>query len=125
MSTDPEIAQQINAAIGAHGAWKMKLKTAINLGRADVAPAEVRRDDCCAFGKWIHSNDLSAATRAGKPYQVVRRLHAEFHQCAASILDHAISGRQGEAEGLFSGEYAERSKKLVQALTKWKRELTT
>ena len=125
MSADRNIVQQINTAIGAHGAWKMKLKTAINLGRADVTPAETRRDDCCPFGKWIHGSDIPAATKAGKPYQVIRRLHKEFHQSAATVLEHAIAGRKSEAEAALSGDYAERSEKLTRALTKWKSELNS
>ena len=62
-------------------------------------------------------------TRAGKPYQVVRRLHAEFHQSAADVLRLALAARKADADAMFQGTFAERSDKLVRALTKWKGEL--
>lgn len=58
------------------------------------------------------------------PYQVIRRLHAEFHQCAGRVLDRAVAGQAGEARLLLEGEYAQRSEKLMRALGKWKRELS-
>ena len=33
-----ELPNQINQAIGAHGAWKLRLRTAINTGACDIAP---------------------------------------------------------------------------------------
>ncbi|MEZ5933165.1 MAG: CZB domain-containing protein [Alphaproteobacteria bacterium] len=123
MSTNSDLVQQINAAIGAHGVWKLKLKTAIDLGRAEVTPDELRCDSHCAFGEWLHSDVLSESIKAGKPYQVIRRIHAEFHECAADILSHAISGRKDDAKAMFDKDYAERSGKLTQALYKWKREV--
>lgn len=123
MSNNPFI-EQINSAIGAHGAWKMRLSVAISTGRFDTDPQTVACDDKCAFGQWIHSPAIDPATRAGMPYQVVRRLHAEFHKCASDVVVHAVSGRKTEARGLLQGEYTERSEKLTRALNKWKRELS-
>ena len=61
--------------------------------------------------------------KEGKPYQVVRRLHAEFHQTAANVLRYAVTSRREEAERIFTSEFAEKSDKLVRALAKWKGEL--
>jgi len=121
MSVD--MIKEINDAIGAHGAWKLKLRTAIMMGRSDTEPATVRCDDRCALGRWLYGASLDAQTRAGKPYQVVRRLHAEFHQSAATVLEDALAGRKDQAGQRLEGEFKERSDKLVRALTKWKGEL--
>jgi len=118
-----ETSEQVRNAIGAHGAWKLKLKTAIATSRFASDPANVSRDDQCDFGRWLYSSSLDEATRTGKPYQVVRRLHAEFHSCAGKVLALAISGRAEEASTLFNSEYDEKSSTLVRALTKWRGEL--
>lgn len=115
--------KEINDAIGAHGTWKLKLRTAITMGKSDVEPTTVRCDDRCALGRWLYGSSVEAPTRSGKPYQVVRRLHAEFHQSAATVLEDALAGRKAQAGQILEGEFKERSEKLVRALTKWKGEL--
>lgn len=115
--------KEINDAVGAHGMWKLKLRTAISAGKSDVEPATVRCDDRCGFGRWLYGSTIDNQTRAGKPYQVVRRLHAEFHQTAATVLEDALAGRKQQANERLDGEFRERSEKLVRALTKWKGEL--
>ena len=115
--------KEINDAIGAHGAWKLKLRTAISVGKSDVEPATVRCDDRCAFGLWLNGPTIDGHTRSGKPYQVIHRLHAEFHQAAATVLESALAGRKEHATQILDGEFRERSEKLVRALTKWKGEL--
>lgn len=123
MSSNAELEAAVRAAIGAHGAWKLKLKTAVSTGRSDTTPATVGRDDQCEFGKWLHGQGIDATTRAGMPYQVVRRLHAEFHQCAGKVLALGLDGKGTEANQLLEGEYTARSEKLVTALSKWRGEL--
>ncbi len=115
--------EEITNAIGAHGAWKLKLRIAITTGNSEIDPAKVCKDDRCPFGRWIHGPTIDAATKAGMPYQVVRRLHREFHESAAQVLTHAIHSEKARAEELFGGEFAQRSDKLVRALSKWKGEL--
>ena len=119
----PLMIKEINDAIGAHGMWKMRLRTAIAAGVGDITSADAGCDDKCAFGKWIHGPSIDAATRAGMPYQVIRRLHAEFHQAAGQVLARVERGDRKGATDLFDGEYSARSEKLVRGLTKWKSEL--
>lgn len=121
--TDKTTIDAINKAVGAHGAWKLKLRTAITHGRSEVTPEIVRQDNQCEFGKWLYGPEVSAELRAGVPYGVVKRLHAEFHKCAADVLQKAVNGHPGAAD-LLEGEFSERSKTLVAALSKWKGELS-
>lgn len=115
--------EQIDSAIGAHGMWKMRLRSAIAKGSGDVSSTIAACDDRCEFGKWLYSSALDEATKAGVPYQVTRRLHADFHHAAGQVLA-CIERRDGHgARDVMQGEFAERSEKLVLALTKWKREL--
>lgn len=120
---DSAMIENITSGIGAHGAWKLRLKTAIATGQFDQDAATVACDDKCGFGQWLYGESISPETRAGMPYQVIRRLHAEFHTCAARVVRHATGGHTQEARALLEGEYTERSEKLGRALVKWKREL--
>lgn len=113
----------IQAAIAAHGKWKLRLKQAIATGKIDADPADVAVDNKCEFGQWLYGPGLTAEIRETKPYIVVKRLHAEFHVCASKILQHAESGDIETANTLMQGEYTERSQKLMLVLTKWKMEM--
>lgn len=115
--------EEITAGIGAHGAWKMKLKTAITTGSSEFKPNVVRCDDQCALGKWLHGSKIDPQTKLGMPYKVNKRVHAEFHECAARVLALALAGKAQDAQLLLEGEFRERSDKVVRALTKWKGEL--
>ena len=117
-----DITKEINNAIGAHGAWKLRLKTAVQTGHSQATPQQVRCDKSCAFGAWLHSNKLDEQTKAGTPYGVIKRLHADFHDCASRIVAHASAGRKPEAKVLLDGEFAERSQRLMVALNKWRSE---
>ncbi len=118
-----ELDKEIRAAIAAHDAWNRRLTTAINLGNCETAPSDIKVDNKCAFGKWLYSDNFDPEIKAGKPYQVTRRLHAEFHDVAARVAELAEAGKKGEAYALLDGEYAEKSSKLMRALTKWRGEL--
>ena len=120
-----EMITAINDAIGAHGAWKMRLRAAIARGNGDVTSATACKDDQCPFGKWLYSSALSPEMKAGVPYGVIRRLHAEFHQSAGSVLAYVERKDGAAANRVLEGEFADRSEKLVRALTKWKGEMTT
>lgn len=116
------LVNQINIAISAHGAWKIKLRTAVNTGQSQHSINDVRCDDKCAFGKWLHGSEIDGATRATAPYAVIKRLHAEFHLCAADVLEMATTGNASGAINLLDGEFTDKSGKLVRGLYKWKTE---
>ena len=118
-----DLDKEIRAALVAHDSWNRRLTTAINLGNCETAPSDIAVDDKCAFGKWLYGPELDEETKAGKPYQVTRRLHAEFHDVAARVAALAEAGRKGDAYALLDGEYSQRSSKLMRALTKWRSEL--
>lgn len=116
------LINQINNAIGAHGSWKIKLRSAITKKQSDHNIEDVRCDDKCTFGKWLHSPEIDLPTRNGVPYRVIKRLHGEFHICAAEVLEMAVSGNKSDAMNLLEGEFTDRSGKLVRGLRKWKGE---
>lgn len=122
--TDPQLLTQINDAIGAHGAWKMRLRTAISTGQSDITARAAGCDDACKFGQWLYGSAISPATKTGMPYQVVKRLHADFHRAAGGVMERALAGDKATATALMENEFSARSEVLVKALTKWKREVT-
>lgn len=115
--------EQIQNAIRAHGAWKLKLKIAVRTGETDLTPEQVKSDCNCEFGKWLYGNTIPPKVKDGTPYSVVRKLHGEFHQSASEVLDDVISGRKEKSMERLDGEFSTRSATLVRALTKWKGEL--
>ncbi len=123
MSVD-QLGTQIKEAIGSHGAWKLKLKTAITVGYSESAPDDVRCDEKCNFGKWLHSSAIDEQTRQGAPYRVINRLHSEFHKCAGDVLEFATTDQADQATQLLNGEFTQRSEKLVRGLLKWRNEVT-
>lgn len=114
---------EIQAAVKAHDEWNRRLTTAINLGSCETAPADIAVDHKCAFGQWLYTPEVSEQLKDGKPYQVVQRLHADFHECAARVATLAEKGHKSEAYALLDGEYSQKSSKLLRALTKWRGEI--
>lgn len=117
--SDQNMREAIRDAIGAHGAWKRRLKTAVLTGRGELSAKEASCDDRCKFGQWLHSDRIDDATRQGKPYRVIRRLHAEFHDAAGQVLAATEQGDRETAAALLDGQFTERSETLKVALTKW------
>jgi len=118
-----KVLSEIQSAIGAHGAWKLRLVTAINTGSSKISPEVVSCDNQCDFGKWLYNPAMPAEMLGSKPYKEVKILHAEFHKTAAIVLKSAIGGDTSKSKQLLDGAFTEQSKKLISALGAWKREL--
>lgn len=112
---------QVSAAINAHALWKAHLGTAITLGSAPFKVEDVSRDDRCRFGQWLHG---LRAEKSAPQFEVVRELHARFHQEAARVLALALEGKPDEARTLVApdGVYATTSAQLVEAMLRWSEE---
>ncbi|MBK7906668.1 MAG: CZB domain-containing protein [Gemmatimonadetes bacterium] len=117
--------KEIDKAIGAHGMWKTRLKTAIGTGKIDVPVATIRADDQCEFGKWLAGSAIPAAVKGSPRYAEVRKLHAEFHQQAARVAALATEGKKAEAEQAvaLTGPFSGASARLTAAMQGWKTEL--
>lgn len=114
------LEDEISKAIGAHGMWKMRLRAAIDSGKADGDPAEVAKDNACAFGQWLHGATITPAMRASADYAQVRKLHADFHKCAAKVLAHVKHGQKTQADALMASDYSKISSELTTAMMKWR-----
>lgn len=118
-----DVIEEIDKALFAHGAWKMRLREAISKGSSDLTPEIARRDDCCAFGQWLHSAGVDPKLRASVSHQTATQLHKEFHVAAGKVLEEALRENRSGAISLLKGEFNDRSRTLMIALTGWKREL--
>jgi methyl-accepting chemotaxis protein len=113
------IIDEIKKAVGAHGMWKARLRTAIDSGKSDIDVTKAGRDDQCEFGKWLYGPTLAQSHDCGD-YRDVKDLHAKFHAAAAKTLELALSGRKAEAEKMVgSGEFATCSAQLTAAMMRW------
>ena len=111
---------EIIKAIEAHWKWKMRLRSAIDSGKSDANPVEVAKDNFCDFGQWLYGSTIPITARASVDYASVRKLHADFHKCAANVLECVAKGQKAQADALMTGEYAEVSVALTAAMMKWK-----
>lgn len=114
------LEDEILNAVGAHGAWKMHLKIAIDSGKSDFEAASVQQDKQCPFGQWLYS--CPPAVKALPDYEKVRQIHARFHKEAANALLLALSRNKGEAQKAIGpgGSFTRASSELTGALMAWK-----
>ncbi len=115
------LQDEIKKAIGAHGMWKSRLLTAIETGKSEFAPDQIRHDNQCDFGRWLYGAALAASAKQAPEYEACRRLHAEFHQEAAKVLGLALAGHKDKALSAMSntGSFADISGHLTGAMFKW------
>lgn len=121
--SNAQLVAQIDSAIGAHGLWKMQLRSAIRSGRSDMTVPQASGDCNCKFGQWLHDPAFDPSHRSTVPHTVISRVHAEFHREAGKVLQLALGGSGAAADAALEGPFTEVSEKLVRALLKWKGEL--
>ena len=116
-----DFKEEIDMAIGAHGAWKQKLRTAIETGECESTPEKVKQDNNCSFGKWLHER-IDPSAKDCSHYRDALKLHAEFHKEAGSILGIALKGQKDEANDLLKigSEFSKTSANLTKKLKEWK-----
>jgi hypothetical protein len=120
------INQEIAKAFGAHGQWKSRIKQAIESGHCEHDPEVVSRDDRCAFGKFLHGDNLTQGERSSDDYKDVVGHHAEFHRCAGKALVKVLSGdSSGARQDLTEGDFAKAANSLSEAMVKWQRSAAT
>ena len=81
---------------------------------------QVRVDDQCEFGKWLH--ELPLPERLKPRWRNLHELHESFHNEAAHILELATRHRKDQAEaGMKPGSpFTRVSTDLVMAINEWK-----
>jgi methyl-accepting chemotaxis protein len=116
------INDQISAAIGAHGLWKGRLRTAIEKGVSETPVNVVRDDRQCNFGKWLHGPELDATAKKSAHYGACVEIHRRFHSAAADVLQLAMSGKKDEASRLLAPDqpFGKISSELTREMLAWK-----
>ncbi|MDF8335162.1 CZB domain-containing protein [Novosphingobium cyanobacteriorum] len=118
-STAVRFAGQIQAAIHAHLAWKVRLRAAVLSGTSTMTPEMAKRDDICAMGTWLYSPSFDERAKQGHYFEDVIRAHALFHQAAGEVLHHARNGEKATAGQLMHEAFIPRSDRLVCLLEEW------
>lgn len=115
------IAKEIDSAVGAHGLWKSRLRSAIETGKTDRSVDEVRASDRCDFGRWLGGG--GEIDRTCQHFATVRDLHAKFHLAAAEVLTLALAGQRAKAEAsmAMNGAFSDASIALTNAMRAWKK----
>ncbi len=115
---------EIDKAVGAHRAWKQRLKAVIETGESEITVEAASRDDLCAFGQWLYGTTIAQGAKELPDYKGVKALHASFHHYAAEILDLALQGKKAEASALLgvTANYSKVSAQLTQAMIKWQKD---
>ena len=115
--------EEIDKAIGAHGKWKGRLRTAIDTKSSDFKPEIVKTDNNCDFGKWLYGPTISSEIKNTQMYREIVKNHALFHGEAGRILQLALQGNIEEAEkGLSVGStFSSLSSNLTKLMMDWKK----
>lgn len=114
--------QEINHAISEHALWKFNLNNLISKGKLETPMSVIKAQKECDFGKWLEGPDVVPRLKSSVHHKEVKKLHAEFHEIAAKVVSLVSKGKKTEAEKLMEpeGEFTERSRDLIEAMTKWK-----
>ena len=115
---DTEFYNSINAAIGAHGKWKFRLRQEVARGTAGALVQEAGDYHNCAFGTWLKG--LTAFEKSQPEAVDVIKLHQQFHGCASRVAAESGKGNSDKAVALIDGELSDLSKSLTSAMTRWK-----
>mgnify|MGYP000126737886 CR=1 FL=1 len=116
--TQTDLSTKLNEAIGAHGAWKLRLRMAAQKGVSSEVIANAGDCHVCDFGRWLDS--LPSDVRAQPEARQTIDLHAAFHTCAGQVAQMAVDGRKDKALAMLDNEFADASNALKNAVVKWK-----
>jgi Chemoreceptor zinc-binding domain len=114
----------LDEAIQAHAAWKIKLQSYLHKPDNSVNPAEVGRDDRCPLGQWLHG-EAKKTLSALPEYKTLLEEHAHFHRTVAKVVEHANAGNKAGAEHMLEveGEFATASRKVVGLIMQMKKKV--
>jgi hypothetical protein len=114
---------QITKAIGTHGMWKNRLKSAISGGTADTSSATASKPDGCEFGKWLASVPASERTAQ---WTKVSELHRTFHLAVGDVLRKLEAGDKAGAEKATDAgsAFANASASCTLAMLEWSKQVS-
>ena len=121
------IIEQIEDAIQVHCGWADRLKDAIETAHSEMTAAQAARDDLCAFGQWLYGRTIPDYAKTHNGWENAVQIHAEFHKCAAEVLDLALAGQRDAALKAMDNAslYTATSVMLVLTLRAWQIDIET
>ena len=102
----------LREVLNAHIVWKEKLNTTLDgtsTERYEVAT--VSQDNLCVLGKWIYGPGKKKYSKLPE-YEALRKVHQEFHICAANVLEKHENGEPKEATQILNGVFREASNQI-------------
>jgi methyl-accepting chemotaxis protein len=124
-----EESVDLDNAIQKHAQWKFRFHSAIQTlqtnGTAEAMDvASISKDNCCDFGKWLHSE---AKQQFGQSTSYAKCVtgHAEFHSAAGKVAAAVNAHKPTEAMQLMASgsAFAEASKKVGVAIIELKNQI--
>lgn len=116
----------LDGALKKHADWKMKLRTAITQ-REHLDAETISKDNCCDFGKWLHSEETHPQVAHLQSYHDCVERHADFHQVAGTIA-HLINAKKYEdADRMLNdgnGDFVRNSSAVGSAIMRLKKDTT-
>lgn len=113
-----DLYTKLNEAIGAHGAWKLRLRMAAQKGTSSEVIDNAGDCHACDFGRWLDS--LPGDVRAQPEARRTIDLHAAFHKCAGHVAQMAVQGQKDKALAMLENEFNDASSALKNAVVSWK-----
>lgn len=118
-----ENISNIRSAIDEYRQWPARIRAAIMTRQCDLSVAEAGGHDESRFGQWLTSFGQEGQAEDSVAFHVISRLHREFHQTAAQILELSLSRQKDAAFDLLDGEFAALSDRFARGLAKWEAQL--
>ena len=116
--------RQISDALAAHEGWKQRLGDAVRTGALPKPAREIKRDDQCAFGKWLHGMRQDPKISGQSGYKAVVEAHAAFHRCAGGVAEMVESGRKDAAGAALKGpEFGQATQHLKMEMSLWRQQV--
>lgn len=116
-----EFVTEIDEALKAHGAWRVRLREAALNEEATLPVAKICADDQCRLGKWLAQVDPGAPGAAEHLAQL-RSQHTAFHKEAGRIAGMIAKGSFAEALTATDAiGYQMRAADLTHTLNDWRR----
>jgi methyl-accepting chemotaxis protein len=110
----------LDQAIQAHSAWKIKFRTAISQQQTmDVAT--ISKDNCCDLGKWLHGDGKLEFGGLASHADCVAK-HATFHVEAGKVAGVINAKRYSDAQRMIDADtpYAKASLAVAGAIMQLK-----
>jgi Chemoreceptor zinc-binding domain len=95
----------LKQVLDAHREWKVRLQNVLDGTSEEQFDIETVSQDChCFLGKWIYSKGKKQYGHMPE-YEVVRKVHAEFHETAGQVLTEHLLGDVTKAQFILKTKF--------------------